>query len=59
MSTCCARHTCSGQDGDPGNGARPSVGVAFKLAAEPARMVLTVQAVMWSTSLVTPIHALS
>lgn len=47
MSTCCARHTCSGQDGDPGNGARPSVGVAFKLAAEPARMVLTVQAVMW------------
>ena len=47
MSICCAPHTCSGQAGVPGNGAQRSVEAAFKLAAEPARMVLTVQAVVW------------
>lgn len=59
MSICCAPHTCSGQAGVLGNGAQPSVGVAFKLAAGPVRMGLTVQAVMWSTSLVIPTHALN
>lgn len=44
---CCVPRTCSGQAGVPGNGAQPSVGAAFKLAAGPARMDLTAQAVMW------------
>ncbi|KAM9106655.1 uncharacterized protein AAG666_011056 isoform 1-T1 [Megaptera novaeangliae] len=46
MSICCAPHTCSGQAGVPGNGVQHSVEAAFKLAAEPARMVLTVRAVV-------------
>lgn len=59
MSICCVPHTCSGQAGGPGSGARPSVVAAFKLAAELARMGLTVQVAMWSTSLVTLTHVQS
>ena len=54
MSICCAPHTCSGQAGVPGNGAQRSVEATFKLAAEPARMVLTVRAVVWWVVLLIP-----
>lgn len=47
MRICCAPHMCSGQAGVLGNGAQCSVGVAFKLAAGPARMGPTAPAVMW------------
>lgn len=47
MSICCVPHTCSGQAGGPGSGARPNVVAASKLAAELARMGLTAQVAMW------------
>ena len=47
MSIFCAPHTCSGQAGVLGNGAQPSAGAAYKLAAGLARTGRTAWAAMW------------